>query len=129
MTYWHYTCDHAQSQIGDHGTLLPLGKQRPGLWLIDHTKTDALLYSLVWLTDLPEPDITGLGLTSQTLSCERWRHRYRVADDRPVIAFPHMQHMFTPQAQMDLLHHGARPEHWYVSFRPIPVIYNPIEEP
>lgn len=73
---WHYTCDHSYAVIGSVGVLKTprqLGVDVDGLprelrWLAD----------LVWLTDLDTPDVGGLGLTAETITCDRTAHRYRV---------------------------------------------------
>lgn len=125
MTYWHYTCDHGRRGIGATGLLIPLEAQLPSL--VPRDATARLMFSLIWLTDLPEPDIPGLGLTSHNLNCERWTHRYRVTDDTGIAPFARIQHLFPAPAQVRLLRDGARPEHWFVAFRRIPVVYDPVK--
>ena len=121
---WHYTCNHSRTLIGRNGFLLP-----PMAWQADRfmdriNDLDGLLQaSLVWLTDLDEPDIDGLGLTSHILRCDRSQHRYRVLSNRGVIPFGQIQHKFSASGQASLLTAAARPEHWFVSFNRVPVEY------
>ena len=112
MTYYHYTCDHGRRSIGDSGNLKP------------HGIGDMPV--VVWMTDLADPDVIGLGLTSEILSCERWTYRYRVTDERPVVPYAEIQHSIHPRAQLALHHLGSLPQHWFVSFRPLSAIYDPI---
>lgn len=125
MTFYHYTCDHGREGIGDYGVVRSIGDQRPEVWSGARAEDVRLMYALIWVTDLPEPDILGLGLTSSILSCERWRHRYRITNDRPVWKFTDIQYRFSPARQMDLLSGDAQPEHWFVSWRPLPAVYDP----
>lgn len=113
MTFYHYTCDHGRAGIGDSGKLLPNGSDDMPL--------------VVWVTDLPEPDLVGLGLTSTILSCERWKYRYRVTDERSILPYHQMQHQIDWRVQLSLHHAGSMPEHWFVSFRPLAAVYDPIE--
>ena len=128
MTFYHYTCDHGREDIGDQGELLSLALLRPKA-LLSAGEDWVLRRQLIWVTDLAEPDIEGLGLTSETLTCERWRHRYRITNERPIQRFSDMQHRFSAYVQASLLAGNARPEHWFVSWVPLPVVYEPIEVP
>lgn len=125
-TFWHYTCAHGRQGIGTLGVLRSPGvlkpeARRPGL-----SEDERLMLALIWVTDLPVPDIEGLGLTKQILSCERWTHRYRITNHRPIMPFADMQYRFSLDAQMDLLTGDAKPEHWFVSWKPLPAVYDPL---
>ncbi|GAB3952399.1 hypothetical protein GCM10029976_090520 [Kribbella albertanoniae] len=127
MSFWHYTCDHGRRLIGDDGMLLSPGAQKPDLWLMEGNRDLTLMWSLIWMTDLPEPSIDALGLTAHTITCHRWTHRYRITDESSVIPYADMAHMFGFRHQMDLHREGAQPEHWFVSFTRVPVVYDPVE--
>lgn len=113
MTFYHYTCDHGRRCIGDSGKLMPHGSEDMPL--------------VVWMTDLAEPDIIGLGLTSEILPCERWTYRYRITDERSVLPYTEIQHLIHPQVQLSLHHAGSLPQHWFISFQPLSAVYDPIE--
>lgn len=66
MTLYHYTCEHAARALGYRGMLRP--NAHP---LLRNVR-------LVWLTDMDIPDRVGLGLTSDSLSCDRLNFRYVV---------------------------------------------------
>ena len=72
MLLYHYTCVHAAPRIRDDALL----KVNP----------QPLLAGLpvVWLTDLDVPDWAGLGLTMETISCDRGEFRFAVDTDRAV---------------------------------------------
>ncbi len=126
MTFYHYTCDHGREDIGDQGELLSLALLRPKA-LLSAGDDWVLRRQLIWATDLAEPDIEGLGLTNETLSCERWRHRYRITNERPIQRFSDIQYRFSAYVQASLLAGNARPEHWFVSWVPLSAVYDPIE--
>lgn len=69
-TLYHYTCEHGAKALGRRGMLRP--NEHP---LLNGAR-------LVWLTDMMDPDRLALGLTSDSLSCDRLAFRYIVqADD------------------------------------------------
>jgi hypothetical protein len=125
--FYHYTCDHGRAGIGEKGVLRPMHQLVPGVLETAESEDERLMFSLIWVTDLPDPDIDGLGLTKKMLSCERWKHRYRIANPLPLMRFTDMQYRFTPQAQMGLTKGDAKPDHWFVSWVPLPAVYAPIE--
>lgn len=127
MTFWHYTCDHGRKLIGDEGMLLSPGMQNPDLWFMEGNRDLTIVWGLVWATDLPEPDIAALGLTRHTITCERWSHRYRITDDASLIRYADMAHMLSWHHQQDLTREGGQPDHWWVSFTRVPVVYDPVE--
>lgn len=109
MKLWHYTCSHYQSVMGWNAAL------RPGL------------DGYVWLTDLDNPNVAGLGLTSQILDCDRTEHRYRVVDDRTARPWTE-ERLRIPRAFVEALESvpGVLPRHWWVARTLVPVTYDPI---
>ena len=122
-TLWHYTCEHAVPGIERHG-LLPPEQHAPDQSALDRLAAtvwrDSLL--LVWATDLDTPVRDALGLTSQTLGCDRTKVRYRVLTTD----------VFAPwvKARRDVRGSyralleaapGAMPMHWWVSREPVEV--------
>jgi hypothetical protein len=110
MRLYHFTCDHGAQQIAAAGEL----RANPHPLLPDAGP-------LIHLTDLPEADRVGLGLTSATLRCDRTQHRVTVDTDQAIhwpafarILPRHIREMFEG-------HQGALPMHWYVARGPIPV--------
>lgn len=126
-TLYHYTCDHGRTAIGDVGVLRPLSMVRHDLdW------TDLMPAQFVWLTDLPVPDREGLGLTSNTLQCDRTTNRYRVIQRTHAHAVPWADVRDTvPRYQVAELERapGAKPEHWWVSRSVLAAVYEPGEKP
>lgn len=111
VTLYHYTCAHAALGLGRRGVLRP--NPQPFL--------DGL--PMVWLTDLEEPDRVGLGLSSDTLRCDRTEYRYRVTHS-PGAAVP--WRVFAEEWHIDrtvraTLELGRRARHWWVSVLPVEV--------
>lgn len=100
---YHFTCDHGRAGLEDRGVLRP--------WS----------HGLVWLTDLDVPLREPLGLTSNMLSCDRTKHRYRVTDDSHC-------HWWIghPRRDRSIEIDGTRPMHWWVSEEPVPVVFEPV---
>jgi hypothetical protein len=117
MKLWHYTCEHGALALGNSGTLRCAGQ------LVDEVPAlplgGAELLTMVWATDMDPPDAQALGLTSNTLSCDRTAYRYRV----PAHAFTHWGRVrgTLPGQLVDALElaHGAQPRRWWVSFTPV----------
>ena len=105
---WHYTCDHHVEAIKAEGLARPM------------------LGDFVWFTDLAEPVREPLGLTSHTLTCDRTRHRFRVAGSQSVVPYVTIRRTL-PRVRRDALEEseGAMPRHWFVSTEAVPVIYSP----
>jgi hypothetical protein len=76
VTLYHYTCEHAARELGYRGMLRP--NVHP---LLDGAR-------LVWLTDMDVPDRFGLGLTSDSLSCDRLNFRYVAVDVNDAVRWP-----------------------------------------
>lgn len=107
---WHFTCDHGRKGIGEHGILQPH----------QHILLPSLL-PVVWLTSNARPARDDVGLTSQTLSCDRLAHRYRVTDSRLTVAWSAIRARhaaIAPDVVADLERYGE-PSTWWLSFGPI----------
>lgn len=106
---FHYTCDHG------HGGIRRLGLVRPN-W------HPLLGEQLAWFTDLSEPDALALGLTSETLDCDRTSFRFEVAavaDCEPWCRYARR----LPRVVRDEMEcPPGLPRHWWVSRKPIPVL-------
>jgi hypothetical protein len=102
---YHYTCSHGLVLIEqDCWTLRPNGLVEP---------------SLLWLTDLDQPDREGLGLTMRVLKCDRTRHRFIVPQPLDVTPWVEARRGFRPTYVESLEKaKGARPEHWFVTRTP-----------
>ncbi|MFE0021939.1 hypothetical protein [Amycolatopsis sp. NPDC059021] len=107
--FYHFTCLHRARSIERSRELRP-------------NRHPLLGHRLVWLTDLPEPDRWGLGLTSAWLTCDRTAVRVSVQPNEGIVRWPAwaLWHK-VPHALVDLLEEGARPEHWWVSTERLPV--------
>jgi hypothetical protein len=105
---YHYTCRHAARRIGRRGVLVPT--PQPFLGGV----------ALVWLTNLDEADREGLGLTSNTIACDRTEVRYRVLDASTVQAW-RTYRVRLDRSLVSALELGRRHAAWYVSAAPVPV--------
>jgi hypothetical protein len=130
---WHYTCDHGHQGIGTEGQLLPPTTLDPMLILkaravMGHGPAVSLFLSLVWLTDLEEPDREGLGLTMRLITCDRTRHRYRVTEPHICKPYKGIRKLLpmTMRAELEQVPH-ARPDHWWIAFEPVAVTYDPVQ--
>lgn len=125
---YHYTCEHGHGSLGAAGTLLPLA-------LLEPDRVGILLHpwhtvaQLSWMTDLEHPERHALGLTSGIISCDRTAHRYRITDTTHVERWLSIRRRYAADMR-DALEStpGAMPAHWYVSARPVPVVYDPITD-
>lgn len=104
MRLYHYTCSHSQPQISKEGVLIP-GKD-----------------GFLWLTDLDAPMRDALGLTSNTLICDRTEYRFEVETEKAV----HWKDVrrVLPDWYRALLEEapGAMPMHWWMATEEIPVL-------
>lgn len=112
---YHYTCWHMASRIVAVGALLP--NAHPFL---------PRLRAVVWLTSEPEPDAVALGLTAEHLRCDRTKVRFLVTEYEGVVPWLAVVDS-QPPAVLDprivkRLHAGRRPETWWVSPFPTPVV-------
>jgi hypothetical protein len=115
---FHFTCTHCAPLIARDGVLVPITDQL----------TRALppeVLPLVWLTDLPRPDRDGLGLTSVALHCDRTAARFTVARTADTVPWWEWRRAHpATRAVARVLEEtpGARPAHWWVSERPVPIV-------
>ena len=124
---YHYSCRHTVAQIERDAMLRPSaawrhydtlmicnGEPMSGLW-----RAPAVL----WLTDLERPRRRALGLTSQTLDCDRTEYRYTVERSDTMVPWLDFatQHGANPE-WLAVLHDGREPEHWYVAVQPVPFV-------
>lgn len=123
-TLWHYTCEHGHDKIGDEGVLLP------AVILLDGDPRVPWNGQVVWLTDLPMPNVWALGLTSLRVSCDRTAYRYRVTDTRDCVPWPRLRRRLLPDMrdEIDDLegHLNARPAHWWCCSIAVPAVYDPV---
>jgi hypothetical protein len=126
ITFWHYTCDHGHAGIGDEGRLLPASQLAPPARVAKLPAWHQQLMSLIWMTDMDTPDALALGLTRETISCDRTAHRYRVYGYNPARYVDLRRDL--PKRLRDPLENavGARPMHWWCAYTPVPVRYEPI---
>ena len=110
---FHYTCEHGQTAILLDGEVL-----RPG--------NDGF----VWLTDLDYPFRDALGLTSNTLRCDRTKYRFDVdmveLDPNDVIPWWVLRREVDPLAVRQLESaRGAMPMHWWLVVEPVKAHFAP----
>ena len=108
MRLYHYTCAHSAAKIGVDRVL------RPNPLSFRH---------LLWLTDLPEPDMYGLGLTSFMLKCDRTEFKVTVETENAVkwTIWAHDNKVdFANRLGLDGAE-GAKPLRWWVCESEIPI--------
>lgn len=111
MILWHYTCEHGHAKIQAQAAIILRPSPVTG-WL--------------WLTDLDGAPRKALGLTMNTIKCDRMAHRYLVTNAE---ALPWMAvRQFVDPQYRDALEgaDGVMPRHWFVSFKPTPARYIPV---
>jgi hypothetical protein len=124
---YHYTCSHAAYLIRRHKTLYPgryLGVNKKKLAKYSAQELSVMdgVRSFVWMTDLAPPAPRGpLGLTSQSLACDRTQFVFEVEPD-----WDHARWwMYVRREHPDLLalecEPDAMPVHWFVSEEPVPI--------
>lgn len=123
---WHYTCDHGRDKIGD------IGFVRPGFLIARPGTLPPVHSQWAWFTDLAVPDAAGLGLTMNTIRCDRTVHRYRVLDPTVSVIRPwvDVRRSVTSEIRKGLERDpdGVLPEHWWVCRFPVRCAYDPIRE-
>lgn len=108
MRLIHYTCDHAAVKITLDRVL------RPNPLSFRH---------LLWLSDLEEPSVLGLGLTSYMLRCDRTAWKVVVETDVAVkwTKWAHENRIdFANRLGLDGSP-GAMPLRWWVSTSELPI--------
>jgi hypothetical protein len=110
MRLYHYTClDHGDPGIQRDGFL------RPNYHPLIRAR-------LLWLTEMEQPHELGLGLTSHSLSCERWRVRYEVNTSHAERYLRWVQRRQLPRGVRDDLEHYGMPRSWWIATTAIPVV-------
>lgn len=110
---FHYTCDHGQRGLRE------LGFTKPNLH-------PAIGVSLTWFTTADTPDEAQLGLTHDTLECDRTSFRYLVVDAEPEDKIePWLGSMTqartSPFVQAELHRHGKL-ETWWIATVPVLIV-------
>jgi hypothetical protein len=123
-TRYHYTCDHRAPEIDRDGFLRPwpdAGARRRHAAALAHWP---LPDPLVWLTDLDTPLRDALGLTADTLHCDRTAHRFTVADPAACQPWHRYARRLDPAArhEVETAAPGLLPMHWWVSIGPVSVL-------
>ncbi|HEX5972559.1 MAG TPA: hypothetical protein VFY85_11570 [Gemmatimonadaceae bacterium] len=128
MTLYHYTCAHGCQAIGETGVLVPIRRLAPpeSLASLTEHRVPPWMADLIWLTDLDFPMRAALGLTSYTLGCDRTSYRYRVLDESTARPWLKVRRELVGGLDLELAD-GAMPRHWWVSWAPVPVEYDPAE--
>ncbi len=106
LVLYHYTCPHGRRGIELDGGLLRPNRRA--------------LVRAVWATDLAAPDVTGLGLTRQLITCDRTAYRYVVEQPNPFVHYPRAR-LGMPASWRDAIEElpGALLMHWWVCFSPV----------
>jgi hypothetical protein len=106
---WHYTCDHGAAGIVRDGLVRP-------------NRHPLLGVAVAWFTDLDSGHRQELGLTSDTLGCDRMAHRFEVAQEG-LLWWPKAarQLQVTTRVRAEL-ETGRLPAHWWLSLEPVAVL-------
>lgn len=118
-TLFHFTCDHGHTGIqASAGLVIPPARRNPAAVRRVERLMPPQMLGITWWTDLELPDRYVLGLTSDTLSCDRTTHRYRATG--PIAAVPFLswsrQQNQAVRAWCDIL--PGLPCHWWVAPTP-----------
>lgn len=108
---WHYTCDHGARGIELSGTVLP-----------NPRTAEFGLPPVAWLTDLDPPDRFALGLTMDSITCDRMAWRCTVDAPAAERWFAYARRCRVPRELRDELEDGRLPAHWWVSETPVAVL-------
>jgi len=108
VNLYHFTCRHRAEMIGVHGQLEP----NPQPYLAGRP--------VVWATDLYVADRDALGLTSETLACDRTEVRYQITEPDAFEPWTSWwPRKVAPDAVSQLTYPPRRPRHWYVAVCPV----------
>jgi len=108
--FFHFCCDHSAALIRAEGIVKPM---------VGHPYLGGA--RLVWLTDLAEPGRDELGLTSETLSCDRTKWRVTVRGE--AVWWPTWAHRHKIGLSVrGLLESYGQPRRWWVSEQPLSVL-------
>ena len=128
---YHYTCSHSRTAIGGSGQIFP-GKDLLTTNVLDTAdEATRMITSLGWFTshgDIGKHNAALVGLDNVDLKCNRWEHRYRVVSRHAKLLVPwHMNRLAWPEYIVTALEQwpGVDVGSWYVSSRPVPVVYDP----
>lgn len=105
---WHWTCEHAAEGIRRQGVVVPHGG-----WS--------------WWTDITQADgrtRRALGLTSETLDCDRMAYRFRAADIDDIMpwrGFVTARDLTRSYVTALESAPGAQPWHWWVATVDVPI--------
>jgi len=122
MTLYHFTCDHGRAALGDIGTLLPLADWNPEA-ATRIPPARAWMTGVIWLTSERRPDRVALGLTSDTITCDRMAYRYRTVGTHAAVPYLSWWRNIPRKDHLDLTGwHEARPGQWWVSTEPVNVV-------
>lgn len=115
---FHFTCSHCAPGIRRDGLVIPITDQ------LAQPLPDGVL-PLAWFTGLPVADRFGLGLTMTVLDCDRTECRFTVEQSADTVPWwewrrAHPEHQATAQELEGAP--GARPAHWWVSEKAVPVL-------
>lgn len=121
MTLYHFTCVHSRDGIVASGLVTPMSFRHPDKWerLPEWMRP---VFAVSWFTDLDVPMRDQLGLTMDTIKCDRTEVRFRVTDDLAVQRWTRYRRRVPRQAVAMLEGWRAMPAHWYVSELPVPVV-------
>lgn len=112
---YHFTCEHMARPIIACGALVPFAHP-----LFPH------LAPVVWLTTADQPDPQATGFRHAFLACDPMAFRFLVTDRTACVPWPVARDQAPfgatdPDAVM-MLEHGCRPDTWWVSPIPVPVV-------
>ncbi len=116
MRLFHFTCeDHGAPGIREDGVIRP-----SPLYVLDIGLTPRMY--VAWLTDLPDPRRYQVGLTSQSLTCDRMAVRFEAdVDAERWRRFARRHRDVLPGWWRRDLERFGDPWHWFVSTEPVPV--------
>lgn len=114
----HFTCGHFYTSILAVGALIP---HRHPLF--------PTLRPVVWLTSELHPERHRVGLTSDTLACDRMDHRFLADETSTCLPWPQVRDAmvltlapgFDPET-LWAFEYGRAPDTWWVSAHPVPVV-------
>lgn len=108
---WHWTCHHQAPMIRTDGLVKP------------HPQPLLRGVELSWWTDLGAEHRFELGLTSNTLRCDRMETRFQAARPETLTHWPvAARALHVPRAVRDELEAGRLPAHWWIALEPVEVI-------
>lgn len=117
---YHYTCHCGRQGIGNTGLAKPMRMHSPDA-VARCPEEWRWLTELVWFTSQVRPDAVALGLTRETIQCDRTRWRYRVTDATGVRPWKAVARDL-PRNAWQLTVGDHRPGLWWVADRPVPVV-------